>query len=143
MVRLVCISFLIGAAMAQTPPPAQAPAAQGGRAARPTPPTRDPHTQGYVDAKELPDGAVPSPKENGNFIIGPTHNPAPEMTTPEDAPKGNIIEFVMKSEDSKIYPGIARDPNTATRPDPNDPTRPQISTHPQPYTRRVNVYVPK
>ena len=27
--------------------------------ARPDPPTRDPHTPGYVEATELPDGAVP------------------------------------------------------------------------------------
>jgi len=41
-------------------------------------PTRDPNTPGYVKAKELPDGTVPSPKEDGNFIIGPTHTAAPE-----------------------------------------------------------------
>src|SRR4051794_28628820 len=145
MLRLFTVAIALSAATAQTPPAAapQQQQPQPARPPRPPAPTRDPHTSGYVDAKELPDGAVPSPKENGNFIIGPTHNPAPEMTTPEDAPKGNIIEFVMKSEESKIYPGIARDANTAARPDPNDPTRPQISTHPQPYTRRVNVYVPK
>ena len=41
--------------------------------ARPTPPTRDPHTAGYVEAKELPDGEVPPADTDGNFIIGPTH----------------------------------------------------------------------
>ncbi len=45
------------------------------QARRPTPPTRDPHTPGYVEAKELPDGAVPPADADGNFIIGPTHNP--------------------------------------------------------------------
>ncbi|MEP7365247.1 MAG: hypothetical protein ABI972_18495, partial [Acidobacteriota bacterium] len=39
---------------------------------RPTPPTRDPHTPGYVKATELPDGTLPSPKQDGNFIVGPT-----------------------------------------------------------------------
>jgi hypothetical protein len=39
----------------------------------------DPNTPGYVSAKELPDGAVPPADAYGNFIIGPTHNPAPEM----------------------------------------------------------------
>src|SRR3954449_4580824 len=144
MVRLVCISFLVGAAMAQTPPPAQAPAAQGGRAARPTPPTRDAHTPGYVDAKELPDGAVPSPKEDGNFIIGPTHNPAPEMAVKEGVPQGQVIEFVMKSEESKMYPGIAREQGTFGTPDPANGAKLNVTTsHPQPYTRRVAVYVPK
>src|SRR3954454_17944738 len=55
---------------------------------RPTPPTRDPHTAGYVEAKELPDGAVPGPTADGNFIIGPTHNAAPEMTAQQGVPQG-------------------------------------------------------
>ncbi len=50
---------------------------------RPTPPTRDPHTAGYVAEKELPDGASPSANLDGNFIMGPTHNPAPEMIPQE------------------------------------------------------------
>ena len=40
----------MGAALAQTP-------AADAHPARPTPPTRDPNTAGYVAAKELPDGA--------------------------------------------------------------------------------------
>src|SRR4029077_13215722 len=59
---------------AQSPPPPPT------RLLRPAPPARDPHTPGYVAATELPDGAVPSPTVDGNFIIGPTHPPAPEMT---------------------------------------------------------------
>src|SRR5205085_4872954 len=35
---------------------------------RPTPPARDPHTSGFVNATELPDGAVPSPDVEGHFI---------------------------------------------------------------------------
>src|SRR6478609_2771328 len=96
-----------------TAPPPQ----QQQRPARPVPPARDPHTPGYVEAKELPDGAVPSPKEDGNFIIGPTHNPVPEMTVRDGVPKGQIIEFVMQSSESKMYPGIAREPGTFGTPD--------------------------
>src|SRR5262245_21403759 len=59
-----------------TAPPAQ----NAGRANRPPPPTRDPRTPGYVDAKDLADGAVPTLDAEGDFILGPTHNPAPEMT---------------------------------------------------------------
>ena len=44
--------------------------------ARPEPPSRDPHSPGYVQAKELPDGTVPPPDQDGDFIIGPTHSPA-------------------------------------------------------------------
>ena len=52
MFRLLTIAFVIGSAVSAI---AQTPAAAP-RPARPTPPTRDPHTPGYVTAKELPDG---------------------------------------------------------------------------------------
>jgi enterochelin esterase-like enzyme len=110
---------------------------------RPTPPTRDPHTPGYVQAKELPDGTIPSPAADGNFIIGPTHPPAPGMMSPEIT-NGEVIEFTMNSTDSKYYPGIARDKGTFGTPDPTDPAKLIITTsHPAPYTRKVAVYVPK
>jgi enterochelin esterase-like enzyme len=110
---------------------------------RPQPPTRDPHASGYVEAKELPDGEVPPPDEDGNFIIGPTHKPAYEMAEREGVPKGRIFNLTMKSEDSKIYPGIAREEGTFGTPDPSDPAKLIVTTsHPAPYTRRVAVYVP-
>jgi iron(III)-enterobactin esterase len=125
-------------------PAAPAPAAQAAPAKRPVPPTRDPHTPGYVTAKELPDGTVPSPDVEGNFIIGPTHNPAPEMTVQDGVPQGTVHNFTMSSADSRIYPGIARDAGTFGTPDPDDPTNLIVTTsHPAPYTRRVAVYVPK
>jgi enterochelin esterase-like enzyme len=112
--------------------------------ARPTPPTRDPHTPGYVTAKELPDGDLPPATADGNFIIGPTHAPAPEMTIQPSVPQGTVSEFIMNSADSKFYPGIARDPDTFGTPDPSDPAKLIVTTsHPAPYTRRVTVYVPK
>ncbi len=128
-----------GAAPApQTPPAAQAPAP------RPQPPTRDPHTPGFVDAKELPDGAVAPVNADGNFIVGPTHTPAPETTEQPGVPQGKIYTFTMSSADSKIYPGIARDAGTFGTPDPNDPATLVVTTsHPAPYTRRVAVYVPQ
>jgi enterochelin esterase-like enzyme len=64
--------------------------------------------------------------DKNNFVIGPEYTDAPELTVPEDAPKGTLHEFTMNSEDSKIYPGIAKNqPGTV------------------PYQRRVVVYVPK
>jgi enterochelin esterase family protein len=114
------------------------------RPSRPTPPTRDPNTPGYVTAKELPDGANAPANADGNFIIGPTHNPAPETTVQEGVPQGILSEFIMNSGDSKIYPGIAREPNTFGTVDPTDPGKLIVTTsHPAPYTRRVTVYVPK
>jgi enterochelin esterase-like enzyme len=145
MIRRICIAFVIGLLpgllSAQTPAQPQAAAP---RPPRPTPPTRDPHTPGYVDAKELPDGEVPSPKVDGNFIIGSTHNPAPEMTVQEGVPQGTVSAFTMESADSKVYPGIAREPNTFGTPDPENPAKLNVTTsHPAPYSRRVTVYVPK
>jgi enterochelin esterase family protein len=142
MPRLLSIAFLVSlvaglnSALAQapaTPPPGAPPP----RAPRPPAPTRDPHTPGYVTAKELPDGDNAPAAADGNFILGPTHNPAPEMTAQDSVPHGTVSTFEMQSTDSKIYPGIARDPR-----DPNEPNKP-ISSHPQPYTRKVAVYVPK
>src|SRR4030095_3890377 len=77
-------------------PPPQPPAAQT-PPPRPVPPTRDPHTPGYVQAKELPDGEVPPAGAEGNFIIGPTHNPAPEMTVTDGVPQGTIHTLTMNS----------------------------------------------
>jgi len=111
---------------------------------RPTPPTRDPHTPGYVTAKDLPDGTNAPANADGNFILGPTHNPAPEMTVNPDVPHGTVFNLTMESTDSKIYPGIAREPHTFGTPDPNNPAKLLVTTsHPAPYTRKVAVYVPK
>jgi enterochelin esterase family protein len=119
-----------------TPPPQ--------KTERPAPPTRDPHTVGYVAAKELPDGEVPPANADGNFIIGSTHAAAPELSAQDGTLQGRVIEFTMNSADSKIYPGIAREPNTFGTPDPADPAKLVVTTsHPAPYTRQVFVYVPK
>jgi enterochelin esterase-like enzyme len=111
---------------------------------RPTPPARDPHTAGYVAARELPDGANAPADANGNFILGPTHASAPELAVKENVPHGTISEFTMSSADSKLYQGIAREPHTFGTADPHNPARLIVTTsHPAPYTRRVTVYVPK
>lgn len=116
-----------------------APAAQ-----RPLPAARDPKAPGSVAARELPDGAVPPLDADGNFILGPTHRPAAETAVQPGVPNGTVHELTMKSSDSKIYPGIAREPNTFGRPDPNDPAKLIVTTsHPAPYTRRLAVYVPQ
>src|SRR5262249_9185098 len=136
----ICLTAGFGTAMAQQPAQQPPAAAQPGRGARPQAPTRDPNTPGYVKAREFADGAIPSAKEDGNFILGPTHDPAPEMSVKEGVPQGQVFEFTMESKDSKIYPGIAREPNTFSRPDPENPGRLIVSSHPAPYTRKVAVY---
>ena len=152
MLRLVIIACLAGlsaaavpaTAQAQAAPPAPPASAAAPRPYRPAPPTRDPHTAGYVAARDLPDGANAPEDADGNFILGPTHNPATESSAQEGVPQGTVIEFTMNSVDSKIYPGIAREPNTFGTPDPADPAKLLVPTsHPAPWTRRVTVYVPK
>jgi iron(III)-enterobactin esterase len=130
---------------APQPAPQSAPApATPSHPPRPPAPTRDPHTPGYVQATELPDGANAPANADGNFIIGPTHNPAPESSVQQNVPQGTVIEFTMNSADSKIYPGVAREPNTYGTPDPADPAKLLVPTsHPAPWTRHVTVYVPR
>src|SRR6185436_20716512 len=130
---LFLLAIGLASARAQTPP----------RPARQTPPTRDAHTPGYVMAKELPDGENAPATVDGNFILGPTHKPAPESTVHEGVPQGTVYNFTMESADSKFYPGIAREPRTPGAPDALDPAKRIVTSHPAPYTRRVAVYVPK
>jgi enterochelin esterase-like enzyme len=131
-----CVPVLLGALLSLT--------AGNHSALAATPPIRDPHTPGYVTATELPDGANAPVNAEGNFILGPTHDRAPEMSVNTNVPQGTIYKFTMNSADSKIYPGIAREPNTHGTPDPADPAKLIVTTsHPAPYTRHVEVYVPK
>ena len=140
IVFLCTIATGIGYVIAADAPPVAKPV----KSARPTPPTRDPNTAGFVTAKELPDGTVAPVDVDGNFIIGPTHKKAPEMVVAENVPHGVITHLVMKSTDSKIYPGIAREPGTFGTVDPNNPYKLDVPTsHPAAYTRKVAVYVPK
>ena len=115
------------------------------------PPTRNPNNPNYPPAIALADGALP-PFTNGNFILGPTHKPAPETVTNPRVPTGKIYTFNMASTDSVIYnPGVIRDdpPNcfdgstnvAATA--PGDPSYLELTTsHPGTWTRTVTIYVP-
>jgi enterochelin esterase family protein len=141
--RCLSICFLLGLfavanpASTQTPPAAQP-------TARQVPPTRDPHTPGYVAAKEVPDGANAPANADGNFIVGPTHDAPSDASANNGIPKGAVIELTMNSSDSKTYPGIARDAGTFGTPDPADPAKLVVTTsHSAPYQRKVSVYVPK
>ena len=127
----MCAAIGVGA---QTAPPPQAkspvPSLQNLQViSKPAVPVRSPHEPGYVVAKELPDGANAPADEDGNFILGPTHTAAPEMA--EDMLQGTVVEFTMNSEDSKMYPGIAREPGTFGTPDPSNPAKLIVTTsHP-------------
>jgi enterochelin esterase-like enzyme len=91
----------------------------------------------------LPLAAQPAnPADQVENIIGPDYTPAPELTIPH----GSITTFRMDSTDSKIYPGIARiDNDMMARRDQwgnRLPAPLEGNSRPQPYSRRVAVYVP-
>jgi enterochelin esterase family protein len=150
MIRFLGVVVLIFATVGIVPATSQVPpvAITAPKPARPAPPTRDPHTPGYVTAIELPDGVNAPANADGNFILGPMHNAAPGISIPDckqqDMLQGTVVEITMKSDNSRIYPGIARDANTFGTVDPSDPARLVVPTsHPAPYTRKVAVYVPR
>jgi iron(III)-enterobactin esterase len=60
-----------------------------------------------------------------DLTIGPEYSDAPEVKAKDGVPKGKIVRFSMKSEDSKIYKGIAKGKKGKV-----------------PYERKVAVYVP-
>jgi enterochelin esterase-like enzyme len=148
-ISAVCAAIAVMGQTAQPNAAAPATASQGQAQpsqrqapARPAFPTRSRHEPGYVAAKELADGANAPADEDGNFILGPTHTAAPEMA--DEMLQGTVVEFTMNSEDSKLYPGIAREPHTFGTPDPNDPAKLIVTTsHPARYSRRVGVYIPR
>jgi hypothetical protein len=116
------------------------------------PPTRDPNSPNYPRATELPDGTLPPTGAEGNFIIGPTHVPAPETIAKEGVPKGTTTSFTISSNESTINnPGLIRDDvagcsnssimiaTTA----PGDKSNMIVTTsHPGTWTRTIGVYVP-
>ena len=63
------------------------------RPPRPTPPTRDPHTPGYVTPKNCPTAPCRRRTPTATSSLGPTHNPAPEMTVQEGVPQGTVFNF--------------------------------------------------
>jgi iron(III)-enterobactin esterase len=137
---IVLVAFLmapIDGVLSEAQPPLQG-------TERFSPRTRDPNAAGYVAAKELPDGENPPGNVDGNFIIGPTHHLSAGLSSAKRLLNGMVIEFTMKSSDSKIYSGIARDAHTFGIVDPFDSAKLIVTTsHPAPYTRKVTVYVPK
>jgi hypothetical protein len=116
------------------------------------PPTRAPSNPNYPRATELADGTLPPPGAEGNFIIGPTHTPAPETIAGDGVPRGAVTSFTLSSQDSVIYrPGMVRDDTpgctnssimvTTTAPD--DKSSMVVTTsHPGNWTRSIDVYVP-
>jgi enterochelin esterase family protein len=78
---------------------------------------------------------------DGNFVIGPDYPPPPELTVSDSVPQGTVQQFTLKSEDSRFYPGIAREVFGTV--DPNNPKTLIVDTHAKPWERAVTVYIPK
>ena len=93
-----------------------------------TPPTRDPQATGHVEATMLVDGSIPPIDVDGNFVVGPTHNDAPEISEEGPLLNGTIHEILLESSESKIFPGIQRKKGTFGTPDPNNPAKLLVTT---------------
>jgi hypothetical protein len=52
--------------------------------------------------------ASASAEAETDFTIGPDYADSPETKAKDGVPKGELREFTMKSEDSRIYKGIAK-----------------------------------
>ena len=62
-----------------------------------------------VTDPSLPKFLTPPPAVTAeNSIIKPPYADAPEYKVDPSVPQGDVREFILYSEDSKIYPGIVR-----------------------------------
>ncbi len=95
------------------------------RAQAPTPPVV-PAAPEFVPVIPSSTTVPPLNAKQAEYTIGPEYKDAPELAASADVPQGALYEFTMNSEDSKIYPGIAKN-------------QPGVV----PYKRRVVLYVPK
>jgi enterochelin esterase family protein len=97
---------------------------------------------------ELPKFPTPPPAVTAeNSIITPAYADAPEYLVNPATPQGDVREFILHSEDSKLYPGIVRIENDiSAKRDAYGNRMPapdaQVS-NPGRYERHVYVYIPK
>ena len=97
---------------------------------------------------DLPKFPTPPPAVTAeNSIIHPDYADAPEYKLDPAVPQGEVREFIMYSEDSKIYPGIVRIENEiSAKRDAYGNRLPapeaQVSKAGR-YERHVYVYIPK
>src|SRR4029079_10041678 len=96
----------------------------------------------------LPKFPTPAPATDAaTSIIKPDYADAPEYKIDPSVPQGEVREFILYSEESKIYPGIVRvEGDLANKGDPYGNRLPfpaeQLSK-PGRYERHVWVYIPK
>jgi iron(III)-enterobactin esterase len=132
----VLVFVIASAQNAPAPPPSTQPA-------RPTPPTRPADGPGAPTWTVISGAGQNAPANaDGDFLIGPDYVPAPELNVVAGVPQGTVRQFLMKSEDSKIYPkAIAREVFGTV--DPNNPRTLIVETHEKPWERAITVYIPE
>jgi enterochelin esterase-like enzyme len=99
-----------------------------------------------LPALAQPAGKFPTPPpvvSAENSIIGPEYATAPEAAANPAVPQGDIREFILYSQDSKIYPGIVRIANMTRDAFGNYVVPPGGISAPGPYERHVYVYIPR
>ncbi|HMH66076.1 MAG TPA: alpha/beta hydrolase-fold protein, partial [Rhizomicrobium sp.] len=95
-------------------------------------------------APELPKFPTPPPAVSAeNSIIGPDYANPPESVAVDSVPQGDVREFILYSQDSKIYPGIVRVANMQRDARGNYVVPASGLSAPGPYERHVWVYIPR
>jgi enterochelin esterase-like enzyme len=95
-------------------------------------------------AADLPKFPTPPPPVSAeNSIIGPDYANAPESVAVDSVPQGDVREFILYSQDSKIYPGIVRVANMQRDARGNYIVPTTGLSAPGPYERHVYVYIPR
>jgi enterochelin esterase-like enzyme len=93
---------------------------------------------------DLPKVPTPPPAVSAeNSIIGPDYANPPESVANPAVPQGDIREFILYSDESKIYPGIVRVAQMKRDTYGNYTVPPGGLSAPGPYERHVFVYIPK
>jgi len=85
----------------------------------------------------------PPPVTAENSIIGPNYADPPESVANPTVQQGDVREFILYSEESKIYPGIIRVRDMQRDANGNYMAPPEGLSQPGRYERHVYVYIPK
>jgi iron(III)-enterobactin esterase len=101
-----------------------------------------------ASAPSLPKNPTPRPAVTAeNSVIGPSYSNALESVAMPEVPQGDVREFILYSQDSKIYPGIVRARSAIEAKRDvygNRIVAPGESLSvPGPYERHVYVYIPR
>ena len=105
------------------------------------PPVRKYDAPGAPKFKVLKPGKNPPLDVNGNYVVGPKYETAPESNPVKGVPQGKLKQFTIDSKDTKLLnPGIARKKFGTV--DPKNPKTLIVKTHKIDYKRQITVYIP-